>query len=275
MWFSQCFILILMLPLEPLLSCPVCVFQVIVMLEDPATTHPQCSYWVVRRLLPKMASSNLPSIWCSRAVPLAEKHPQSMISPPACFSRDGILGILLKHSEWSSDQKFYFGLFWPHDHRPCLLWIIQMLFGKFQTGLDMKQRNLCMLQNFNPWQCSLLMVSFEIVVPALFTLLTSSSRVVLGLSLTFLRIFETPWGEILHGAPVRGRFTEFLPFSDHCGYRCSLFTKLFSYFSVAHPSLTQGYNFAPGVLRKFFAHSGKVGVCSAWSSVWTRCLWHC
>ncbi len=34
-----------MLLTEPLLSCPCCVFGVIVMLEDSATTHLQCSYW--------------------------------------------------------------------------------------------------------------------------------------------------------------------------------------------------------------------------------------
>jgi len=33
-----------MLLTEPLLSHPGCVFQVIVILENPATTHLQCSY---------------------------------------------------------------------------------------------------------------------------------------------------------------------------------------------------------------------------------------
>ncbi len=43
-----------------------------------------------RRLLPKisryMAPSILPSIRCSRPVPFAEKHPQSMMFPPPCFT---------------------------------------------------------------------------------------------------------------------------------------------------------------------------------------------
>ncbi|MEQ2250530.1 hypothetical protein ILYODFUR_001767 [Ilyodon furcidens] len=30
--------------MEPLLSCPGCVFRVVVMLEDPATTYLQCPY---------------------------------------------------------------------------------------------------------------------------------------------------------------------------------------------------------------------------------------
>ncbi len=43
-----------------------------------------------RRLLAKilqyMAPSILPSIGCSRSVPFAEKHPQSMMFPPPCFT---------------------------------------------------------------------------------------------------------------------------------------------------------------------------------------------
>ena len=43
-----------------------------------------------RRLLPKisryMAPSILPSLRCSRPVPFAEKHPQSMMYPPPCFT---------------------------------------------------------------------------------------------------------------------------------------------------------------------------------------------
>ncbi len=34
-------------------------------------------------------------------------------------------------------KKLYFGLIRPHDLLSCLLWIIQMVFGKLQTGLDM------------------------------------------------------------------------------------------------------------------------------------------
>ncbi len=114
------------------------------------------------------------------------------------------------------------------------------------------------LQDLNPWHCSvLLMRTFETVVPALFRLLTRSSRVVLGWSL----IIDTPWGEILHGAPVRGRLTV-LPFSNNCANSCCLVTKLFAYCPVAHPSLVQVYNFVPSVLRQLFvlAHSGKAGV---------------
>ncbi len=40
-----------------------------------------------------------------------------------------------KHGVYT--KKLYFGLIWPYDLLPCLLWIIQMVFGKLQTGLDM------------------------------------------------------------------------------------------------------------------------------------------
>ncbi len=78
-----------MLLKEPLLSCPCCVFGVIVMLEDPATTHLQSSYWgkeAVDKILRYMAPSILPSIRCSRPDPFAEKQPQSMMFLPPCFT---------------------------------------------------------------------------------------------------------------------------------------------------------------------------------------------
>ncbi len=53
---------------------------------------------------------------------------------------DGVLGIVLLPTNTASEfytKKLYFGLIWPHDLLPCLLWIIQMVFGKLQTGLDM------------------------------------------------------------------------------------------------------------------------------------------
>ncbi len=86
-------------------------------------------------------------------------------------------------------------------------------FRRAWTCAGLSRGTLRTLQDFNPWQCSvLLMVTVETVVPALFRSLTRSSRVVLGWSLTFLRIVDTPRGEILHGAPVRGRLTVILNF---------------------------------------------------------------
>ncbi len=50
------------------------------------------------------------------------------------------------------------------------------------------------------------------MVPAALRSLKRSSRVILGWLLTILMIIETPRGEILHGAPVRGRLTVILCF---------------------------------------------------------------
>ncbi len=149
--------------------------------------------------------------------PLCRKaSPKHGVSTPMLHGWDGVLRIVLilllppNTASGAYTKKLYFGLIWPHDLLPCLLCIIQMVFGKLQTGLDM-----CWLEqgDLNPWRCSvLLMVIVETVVPALFRSLTRSSHVVLGWSLAFLRIIDTPRGEILHGAPVRGRLTVILNF---------------------------------------------------------------
>ncbi len=99
--------------------------RVIVMLEDPATTHLQCSYWgkeVVGQISRYMAPSILPSIQCSRPVSFAEKHPQSMMFPHPYFMVGMVfLGLYSsfsssKHGEGSLYQKVIFGLIrttWP------------------------------------------------------------------------------------------------------------------------------------------------------------------
>ncbi len=152
--------------------------------------------------------------------------PKHDVPTPMLHGWDGVLGIVLillppNMACGVYTKKLYFGLIWLHDLLPCLLWIIQMVFGKLQMGLDMyawtcaglSRGTLRALQDFNPWRCSvLLMVTVETVVPALFRSLTRSSRVVLGWSLAFLRIIDTPRGEILHGAPVRMRLTVILNF---------------------------------------------------------------
>ncbi len=53
----------------------------------------------------------------------------------------------------------------------------------------------------------LLMVAFVTLVPALCRSFTRSPRVVLGFLLTVLVIILTPRGEILRGAPDRGRLS--------------------------------------------------------------------
>ncbi len=64
------------------------------------------------------------------------------------------------------------------------------------------------LQDLSPWRRSvLLMVAFVTLVPALCRSFTRSPRVVLGFLLTVLVIILTPRGEILRGAPDRGRLS--------------------------------------------------------------------
>ncbi len=86
-----------------------------------------------------------------------------------------------------------------------------MLSSKLQTGLDMywlKQGTRLALQDLSPWRRSvLLMVAFVTLVPALCRSFTRSPRVVLGFLLTVLVIILTPRGEILRGAPNRGRLS--------------------------------------------------------------------
>ncbi len=74
------------------------------------------------------------------------------------------------------------------------------------TGLSRGTR--LALQDLSPWRRSvLLMVAFVTLVPALCRSFTRSSRVVLWFLLTVLVIILTPWGEILRGAPDRGRLS--------------------------------------------------------------------
>ncbi len=64
------------------------------------------------------------------------------------------------------------------------------------------------LQDLSPWRRSvLLMVAFVTLVPALCRSFTRSPCVVLGFLLTVLVIILTPRGEILRGAPDRGRLS--------------------------------------------------------------------
>ncbi len=86
-----------------------------------------------------------------------------------------------------------------------------MLSSKLQTGLDMywlKQGDMSGTAGFESLARSvLLMVAFVTLVPALCRSFTRSPRVVLGFLLTVLVIILTPRGEILRGAPDRGRLS--------------------------------------------------------------------
>ena len=102
-----------------------------------------------RRLLAKisryMAPSILPLIRCSHPVPFAEKHSQRMTFPPPCFMVGMVfLGLyssfffLQTRRVEFRPRSSIFCLIRPHDLLPFLLWIIQMIIGKLQMGLDMR-----------------------------------------------------------------------------------------------------------------------------------------
>ncbi len=83
-----------------------------------------------------------------------------------------------------------------------------MLSSKLQTGLDMywlKQGDTSGTAGFESLAAQ--MVAFVTLVPALCRSFTRSPRVVLGFLLTVLVIILTPRGEILRGAPDRGRLS--------------------------------------------------------------------
>ncbi len=214
-----------MLLTEALLSCPCCVFGVIVMLEDPAMTHLQCSYWgeqVVGQNLAIHGPIHPPVTTVQSSCPLCRKAPQSMMFPPPCFMVGMVfLGLYssfflqTRRGEFipksyilvSSDNMTFF-----HAFSGSSRWFLAD-FRRAWARAGLSRGTLLVLQDFNWPRCSvLLMVTVETVVPALFRSLTRSSRVVLGWSLIFLRIIDAPRGEILHGAPVRGRLTVILNF---------------------------------------------------------------
>ncbi len=153
--------------------------------------------------------------------PCRKAPPKHDVSPTMLHGWDGVLGIVLillppntasgvytKSSIVVSSDHMNFS----HASSGSSRWSLAN-FRRAWTCAGLSRGTLRVLQDFNPWRCSvLLMVTVETVVPALFRSLTRSSRVVLGWSLTFLRIIDTPRGKIVYGAPVRGRLTVILNF---------------------------------------------------------------
>lgn len=132
----------------------------------------------------------------------------------------------------SSSKKFYFGLIWPKLPSKCLLWLIQMVYGKLQgpwtrayAGLS---RGTICCAGFSPIMTLLLMKTVETVVTSLFMSFTRSSHVVLGWTLTFDPNLRE-----------NNSHLDFLPFSINYTNNCCLLTMLFASYSVAHPSLVE------------------------------------
>ncbi len=175
-----------MLLTEPLLSCPYCVFGVIGMQEDPDTTHLQYYYWgkeVVGQNLMIHGPIHPPLNTVQLSSPLfAEKHPQNIhASRLGWGSWDCTHPSFSKHGEWSLYQKviFWSHLTFSHASSGSSRWSLAN-FRRAWTCAGLSSETLRVLQDFNPWWCSvLLMVTVETVVPALFRSLTWFFRVVL------------------------------------------------------------------------------------------------
>ena len=193
-------------------------------------THPRPIFSALtegRRLSPKisqyMAPFILPSIWWSHPVPLDEEHPQSIRFPPPCFTVGMVFFRLYSAFLFLQTRQVELmlnsSILVPSDH----ITFSQASSGSSRCSLaNFRRACTCAFfsrgilrpqQDFNPSRCSvLLMVLYVTVVPTAFRSLTSSSCVVLGWSLTFLVITDIPRGEILRGAPDRGRLAVTLSF---------------------------------------------------------------
>ena len=154
-------------------------FWVIVMLEDPSTTHVQCSHWgkaVVAQISRYMAPFILPSIRWSRPVLLAEKHPQSIRFPPPCFTVGMVFLGLYSAFFFLQTRRVELmpnsSILVSSDH----ITFSQASSGSSRCSLANFRRactcaffsrgTLCAQQDYNPLQCSvLLMVLFVTVEP--------------------------------------------------------------------------------------------------------------
>ncbi len=210
-----------MLLTKPLLRCPGGVFGIIVMLKDPATFHLQCPCWW-KEVFTQNLTIHGPihtflytdqSSWS-----LCRKLPQTMMFPPPCFTVGMVFFgcnsaiFLLQTRQVEFLPKSY--ILVSSDHMTfsqsssgsskCSL----ANFRRAWTCTGLSRGTRLALQDLSPWRRSvLLMVAFVTLVPALCRSFTRSPRVVLGFLLTVLVIILTPRGEILRGAPERGRLS--------------------------------------------------------------------
>ncbi len=204
--------------------------------------------------------------------------PKHDVSTPMLHSRYGVLWMQLSilsspnTTSWVFTKKFYFGFIWPYDILPILFWIIQMLSSKLQTGLDMywlKQGDMSGTAGFESLavQC-VTDGSLCTLVPALCRSFTRSPVWFWDFCSQFLWSFW-PRGEILRGAPDRGRLSVVL-YVFHfliIAPTVDFFTPRLTYCRFSLPSLAQVYNFVSGVLWQLFGlgHSG----------VWSVTVWGC
>ncbi len=148
--------------------------------------------------------------------PLSRKTPPKHNVSTSMF--DGVLGVLgsipppPNTTSWVDAKELNFGLIWPQHFHPVLLWII----GKLQTGLYMcflEQGDQSITRGFQSITAYCVTNCFlGDYGPSCLEIIDKILPLVLGWFLKVLMINETPRGEILHGAPVRGRLTVILCF---------------------------------------------------------------
>ncbi len=163
-----------------------------------------------------MVSSIVPLVWCSCPVPLAEKHPQSIMFPPPCLTVGMVfLGSFLLLQTRRVELMPKSCILVLSDHNTFTQFSSESLanFRRACTCAFLSRGTLRVLQDSSPSRRGVLPIVFLVtMVPAALRSLTRSCRVALGWFINVLMITETPRGEILHGAPVRGRLTVILCF---------------------------------------------------------------
>ncbi len=144
-------------------------------------------------------------------VPLQKNSPKAWCFHPMLHSRYGVLWMQLSilsppnTTSWVFTKKFHM-TFSQSSSGSSKCSLANFRWAWTCTGLSRGTR--LALQDLSPWRRSvLLMVAFVTLVPALCRSFTRSPRVVLGFLLTVLVIILTPRGEILRGAPDRGRLS--------------------------------------------------------------------
>ncbi len=153
----------------------------------------------------------------SRPGPFEEKQPQSMMFPPPCFTVGMVffgcnsaffllqtrqVEFLPKSSILVSSDHMTFSQSSSGSSKCSLA---NFRWAWTSTGLSRGTR--LALQDLSPWQCVTDGSLCYFGPSSLFRSLTRSPRVVLGFLLTVLVIILTPRGEILRGAPDRGRLS--------------------------------------------------------------------
>ena len=220
--------------LGPLLCCLGHMFWVIVMLEDPSTTHFQCSHWgkeVVAQNVSIHGPIHPPLDTVKSSCPLSWETPPKQRIPPPCFTVGMVfLGLYSRLFLFLQTRRVELmpnsSILVSSDHitfsqassrsSRCSL----ANFRRACTCAFFRRGTLCAQQDFNPSLCSvLLMVLFMTVVPTAFRSLTSSTGLIPDLSHHhwYLTRRDLAWSP--RPREIGGDFV-FLPFSNNCSNSC-------------------------------------------------------